>query len=167
MTPEAAQREARLRFGNLTKAKETTRDLHSFTSIESLLQDLRYGLRRLRHESAFALTAILTLGLVIGANGTIFSILEALLFRPLPLNNPSRLVVLFGSSRQSSRQSIPILDFEEFQKAKSLSGLSASQTQSVNLTGVEEPGRLIGSFISSNCFSMLGIEPIKGRTFTA
>jgi hypothetical protein len=120
MTPEAAQREARLRFGNLTKAKETTRDLHSFTSIESLLQDLRDGLSRLRHESAFALTAILTLGLVIGANGTIFSILEALLFRPLPLNNPSRLVVLFGSSRQSSRQGIPILDFEEFQKVISL-----------------------------------------------
>ncbi len=97
MPPAEAEREARRRFGNLTKTKENTRELHVFTLIESLLQDLRYGMRRLRHEPAFTFAAVLTLGLVIGANGTIFSVLEAILLRPLPFADPSQLVVLYGS----------------------------------------------------------------------
>lgn len=161
-----AMREARRSFGNLTKTKESTRDLHVFALFESLLQDLRYGLRRLRHEPAFTFAAVLTLGLVIGANGTIFSVLEAVLLRPLPFTDPSKLVILYGSDRRSQREAIPLLDLEEMGKARSLAALAAEQTQSVNLTGVDEPGRLIGSFVSANYFPTLGVQPAKGRGFT-
>src|SRR5581483_4962106 len=162
-----AEREARRRFGNLTKTTESTREAHVFNRLETLIQDLRYGMRRLRHEPAFTFAVVLTLGLVIGANGAVFSVLEAILLRPLPFANPSRLVVLFGSNRQSSREAIPVIDLEELQKAKSLSAIVAEQTQSVNLTGVDEPGRLIGSFVSSSYFRMLGVQPAKGRSFSA
>lgn len=94
MAPSEAAIEARRRFGNLTKTKENTRDLHMFTLLDTLWQDLRYGMRRLRHEPASSLAAILTLGLVIGANGTIFSVLEAILLRPLPFVDPTQLVLL-------------------------------------------------------------------------
>jgi putative ABC transport system permease protein len=167
LSPIEADREARRRFGNVTRTKESTRDLHMFTLLESLFQDLRYGLRRLRHEPAFTLAAVLTLGLVIGANGTIFSVLEAILLRPLPFSDPESLVVVMGSHRQSTREAIPIVDFEELGKARSLAALVAEQTQSVNLTGVEEPGRLIGGFVSFDYFKMLGVQPVKGRAFTA
>lgn len=166
LSPQDAEREARRRFGNLTTIQENTREVHVFQWLESTLQDLRYALRRLRHEPAFTLAAVLTLGLVIGANGTIFSVLEAILLRPLPFADPERVVMVFGSSQQSTRQAIPAIDLEELRQAKSLAGMAAETTQSVNLTGVDEPGRLIGGFVSSNYFSLLGVQPTQGRAFS-
>lgn len=166
MSPQEAELAARRSFGNLTKTKEDTRDLHVFHLLETLLTDVRFGMRRLRHEPAFAIAAILTLGLVIGANGTIFSVLEAILLRPLPFAEPSRLVALYGTNRESTREVIPVVDLEEFQKAQSLSAVAAEVTQSVNLTGVDEPGRLIGSFVSADYFPLLGVQPAAGRIFS-
>lgn len=166
MSAREAGLEARRRFGNLTSTKESTRELHVFQLLETFVHDIRYGLRRLRHESAFTLAAVLTLGLVIGANGAIFSVLEAILLRPLPFADPSKLLVLYGSNRESNRQMIPAIDLEELQSAKSIAGVAAETTQSVNLTGVEEPGRLIGGFVSESYFPLLGIQPAMGRGFT-
>lgn len=166
LTALEAGRQARLSFGNFTRAQENTREVHVFTLLESWLQDVRYGFRRLRREPAFALAAVLTLGLVIGANGAIFSVLEAILLRPLPFTNPDRLVVLFGTSNQSQRETIAAADLDDLAKAPSLAALAAQQTQSVNLTGVDEPGRLIGGFVSASYFPTLGIQPAKGRGFS-
>lgn len=165
LSPKDAEREARRRFGNVTRIQEDTREVHVFQGLESTLQDLRYALRRLRQEPAFTLAAVLTLGLVIGANGTIFSVLEAILLRPLPFADPARVVMVMGTTPQSTRQFMPVPDFEDLRQAKSLQGMAAEVTQSVNLTGVDEPGRLIGGFVSSNYFSLLGVQPAQGRAF--
>lgn len=158
-----ALREARRRFGNLTLTTENTRELHVFTVIDNAIQDLRYGLRRLRREPAFTLAAVLTLGLVIGANGAIFSVLEAVLLRPLPFVEPDRLIEIFGTNKDSNRAEIAIPDLEDLAGARSLSGIAAEQVQSVNFTGVEEPGRLIGGFVSASYFDLLGVKPAFGR----
>jgi putative ABC transport system permease protein len=165
LSPEDAWREARRRFGNLTAANEKTREMHVFTLLETLFNDTRYALRRLGREPAFTLTAILTLALVIGANGAIFSLVEAVLLRPLPYPNPDRLVMLFGTDGQSSRDAIAAPDLEDLAKARSLTVVAAEQRNSVSLTGVEEPGRLVGHFVSSPFFQMLGVQPAVGRLF--
>src|SRR3954452_7412769 len=77
--PEKARLEARRQFGNLGRTTEQTRELHVFHFIETIIHDVRYGLRRLYREPAFTLAAVITLGLVIGANGAVFSLTEAVL----------------------------------------------------------------------------------------
>ncbi len=163
MAHDAALHEARRRFGNVTLAAESTRDLHVFTGIHSILQDVRYGLRRLVRERAFTAAAVLTLGLAIGVNGAIFSVVEAVLLRPLPYPEPDRLVEIYGTTRDSNRAGLSIADLEELAAARSISAVSAEQVQSVNFTGVEEPGRLIGGFVGSSYFDILGVTPALGR----
>jgi putative ABC transport system permease protein len=162
---DEAFHQARRIFGNLTATRETTRSLHMFTALEDAFADLRYGIRRLRREPAFSLTAIVTLGLVIGVNGAIFSAVEAVLLRPLPFPAAERLVGLFGTDRTTRRDAFPAADLERLKQARSLDGVAAYQTQSVNLTGIEQPGRLIGGFISSSFLPLLGGSAAKGRTF--
>jgi predicted permease len=164
MAPAEAMREARRRFGNVALTTEQTRDLHVFSMLDHAIQDVKYGLRRLRREPAFTLAAVLTLGLVIGANGAIFSVLEAVLLRPLPFAEPNRLVELLGTSKGSNRGALSILDLEDIaSSARTISGIAAEEVQSVNYTGVEEPGRLIGGFVSGNYFEILGVRPLMGR----
>jgi putative ABC transport system permease protein len=110
---------------------------------------------------------VLTLGLVTGANGTIFSVLEAVLLRPLSFPSPAQLVFIFGSTPQSNRAGISIPDLEEFRRSASLSALTPYEQQSVNLTGVQEPDRLIGGFVSSAFFAGIGVHPVQGRGFNA
>jgi hypothetical protein len=152
LSPAEALLEARRRFGNITATKEKTRDMHVFTLLENLWHDARYAVRRLLREPTFTVTAILTLALVIGANGAIFSLVEAVLLRPLPYPEPDRLVALYGTDGHFGRTPIAAPDLDDLRASRSLSLVAAEQTQSVNLTGVEEPGRLIGSFVSSSYF---------------
>lgn len=167
MARDEALHEARRQFGNVTLVAESTRELHVFTGIDSILQDLRYGLRRLRRERAFAAAAVLTLGLVIGVNGAIFSVVEAVLLRPLPFPEPDRLVEIYGTTKDSNRAEISVADLEELASARSLASIAAEQVQSVNLTGVEEPGRLIGGFVASSYFEILGVTPALGRSISS
>jgi putative ABC transport system permease protein len=103
------------------------------------------------------------LGLVIGVNGAIFSVVEAVLLRPLPFPQPDRLVEIYGTTKDSNRAGISIADLEELAAARSLASIAAEQVQSVNFTGVEEPGRLIGGFVASSYFEILGVTPALGR----
>ena len=163
MARDKALAEARRRFGNVTLAAESTRELHVFTGIDSIVQDVRYGLRRLWRERGFTIAAVLTLGLVIGVNGSIFSVVEAVLLRPLPFPEPDRLIEIYGTTKNSNRAEISVADLEELAAAHSLQGIAAEQVQSVNLTGVEEPGRLIGGFVGRSYFEILGVAPALGR----
>ena len=163
--PEEARLEARRHFGNFGRTLEQTRELHVFGFLETTLQDVRYGLRRLYKEPAFTLAAVITLGLVIGANGAVFSLTEAILLRPLPYTEPDRLVVVWGQNLESKKTAISAPDLEDYRQAHSLAALAATTTQSVNLTGVEEPTRVIGGFVSSNFFGMLGAQAASGRLF--
>jgi len=167
MPREDALREARRLFGNLTRTVEGTRELHVFTGIESFVQDARYGLRRLWRERAFTSATMFTLGLVIGINGAIFSIVEAVLLRPLPFPQPDRLVEIYGTTKDSKRAEIHLGDVDRLGNARSLASISAEQVQSVALTGVAEPGRLIGGFVASSYFKTLDVTPTLGRSISA
>ena len=112
MNPSDAEFDARRRFGNLTLEKERTRDVKIFGALETFLQDVRFGLRMLRKNPGFASVAILTLALGIGANTAIFSVVNAVLIRPLPFAQPERLVRIFEKKRQIEFAAIWKLRFE-------------------------------------------------------
>src|ERR1043166_6736890 len=99
MTPEEARYAALRKFGNVVRAKEETHAVWITLWLEELLQDIRFGLRTFRKAPAFVMVAILTLALGIGANTAIFSLLDAVMFRPLPVDKPSELVLLQWKAR--------------------------------------------------------------------
>jgi putative ABC transport system permease protein len=132
----------------------------------TLLQDVRYGLRMLAKNPGFTIVAVLTLALGIGANTAIFSLVNAVLLRPLPFPDSRQLVVALGRTNQIARTAISYPDFEDWRKqSRSFAELSLWEAQSVNLTGRERPERVRGSFVSANFFPMLGVVPAIGRGF--
>ncbi len=134
--------------------------------METLLQDLRYGVRMLTQKPLFTLIAVVTLALGIGANTAIFSVVNAVLLRSLPYHKADQLVVLSSNSSSGERDGLSIPEAQDFQsRMQSLEGLAAFQSQSVNVTGGERPDRVRGAFVSSNYFQVFNINPIVGRTF--
>lgn len=160
-----AYEEARRRFGSVESIREETRDRNVNRHLEAFWQDARYGCRVLARQPGFASAAILTLAIAIGANGAIFSALEAVLFRPLPFPHADQLVFVWGKDAQHKRWSIAPADLEDWRKGKSFQSIAAVQAQSVNLTGIDEPTRVIGAFVSSEYFPILGVGATMGRTF--
>src|SRR5713226_636888 len=98
--PEEARHAARRAFGNIDLVKEVTRDMWGWTPVERLIQDLRYGLRMLRKSPAFAVVAVISLALGIGANTAIFTLINAVILRALPVRDPGGLVQLRSYSPQ-------------------------------------------------------------------
>jgi putative ABC transport system permease protein len=130
--------------------------------------DIRYGIRMLIKTPVFTIVAILTLGLAIGGTTAIFSIVNALLIRPLPLPNAERLVSIIGTDASGNPQYMSYPDFEDLSRqAKLFDGFSAFVPQSVNLTGQIQPQRVRGGFVSDNFFDLIGVQPAIGRSFTA
>ncbi|HZS05559.1 MAG TPA: ABC transporter permease [Blastocatellia bacterium] len=134
--------------------------------MQSLVQDVRFGVRMLVKKPGFAAMAIITLALGIGANTAIFSVVNAVLLRPLPFERPEQLVMAFTRTGQQARNWVAYPDLEDWQaQGQSFAALSALVPQSVNLTGTSEPTRVIGGFVSANFFRMLGVEAARGRGF--
>ena len=138
-------------------------ELEMFT----LWQDLRYGLRAIWKSPTFAIIAILTLALGIGANTATFSIVNAVLLRPLPYPEPSRLLKIYTSMPQFRDASVSYPNFLDWQQRNhSFTQLAAYRDDSFNLTGQANPERVRCQMASSTLFPILGINPIVGRTFT-
>lgn len=138
--------------------------------METLLQDLRHAFRALQKNPGFAAIAILTLGLAIGANTAIFSVVENVLLRPLPYPDPSALVQIWNTYLPAFPQ-VPNSsgDFQDFQReAKSFSQMASyvDVPRGFNLTGEGQPERLEARLATSGLFPLLGIHPVAGRTFT-
>jgi putative ABC transport system permease protein len=134
--------------------------------MDTLLQDLRFSLRLLRRQPGFTALVVLTLALGIGANTAIFSAVDGVLLRPLPLPEPERLVVLWGDHPEAGRQSISLPNFNDWREGvSSLESLSAFTIAALNLTGGGEPEQLRGVRVTASYFRTLGIWPIHGRTF--
>jgi putative ABC transport system permease protein len=167
MRPEEAEREAWRRFGNVGHIKDQARDIKGGGFMETLLQDLRYGVRTLVKHPGFTLIAVITLALGIGANTAIFSVVYALLLRPLPYHEPERLVML-GETWWGERRVVAYPNFSDWrERARSFEGMASFRWQSFNLTGVDKPVRLQGLIVNWNFFQLLGVRPQLGRMFAA
>jgi predicted permease len=168
MSPDEAHYAALRKFGNITRVKEDTRAVWPLLWLEQLLQDIRYGLRTLRKSPGFTTVAILTLALGIGANTAIFSVVNAVLLRPLPYQHPDRIV--WATERfpyNHNSAAVPSPDFLVWQN-----GNDAFETigafnggAGANLTGAGEPERVSTTDVTTNFFDMLGIRPLLGRAF--
>ncbi len=137
--------------------------------METLLRDIRYGIRSLVKRPGFTIVALIALALGIGANTAIFSLVNAVLLRPLPFAEPDRLVWMWGNIRGGgNRASVSPPDFLDYRKDnKTFEEFAASNSipLALNLTGSGEPERLSASTITGNYFQALGAKPLLGRTF--
>jgi predicted permease len=167
MDPEQARREAILAFGGLTQIQEQCREAHRARFFETAVQDLRYGLRVLRRSPAFTAVALLSLALGIGANAAIFSLVDALMLRALPVEDPGRLV-LFTNYRQETKPgnfSYPAFEWfrdhnQVFSGVLTVSGMFGPNVV-YNGEGVKSRLQLV----SDEYFSVLGVNPVAGRLF--
>jgi putative ABC transport system permease protein len=131
--------------------------------------DVRYGLRLLRKSPGFALVAILTLGLGIGANTAIFSTVDALLIRALPYGDPDRIVMLWEDAHEAGfpKNTPAPGNYTDWARLnRSFSGVAATRGTSANLTGGGVPEQIVGRAVTPNFFAVLGVNPIAGRAFT-
>jgi putative ABC transport system permease protein len=136
-------------------------------SMDALRQDIRYALRTLRARPTFTIVAILTLALGIGATTAIFSVVSAVLLRPLPWPHADRLVLVWGTRGTTRQNAVVYLDYLDWRaQAHSFSSLGVIRGQSVNLTGGDQPERVIGEFVTANVFRMLRNTAQQGRLFT-
>jgi putative ABC transport system permease protein len=135
--------------------------------METVVQDLRYGWRTLTRSPGFTVVAVLTLALGIGANSSIFSLINAVLLRPLPFKEPDRLVAIW-ERRASSNDLLPSSGHEFAawrDRSQGFEGLAIFQGDGLNLTGAGDPVLVNALEGSANCLSVLGVQPLLGRTF--
>jgi putative ABC transport system permease protein len=134
--------------------------------MQTLIQDLRIGVRLLVKRPAFTAVAILTLALGIGANTAIFSVINALLLKALPYHRGDQLIILLATNSSGARDGLSIAEAQDFaSQLSTLDDFAAMQSQSVNLTGAGEPERVRGGLVTANFFDAFKILPIYGRTF--
>jgi putative ABC transport system permease protein len=168
--PEEAARAARLEMGNLGLIKEVTRDMWGWTAVEQVAQDIRYARRTLGKSPGFTLVAVLTLALGIGANTAMFSVINAVLLRPLPFPNPDRLVAVTetdmrrGPNVRSSSVSWPNF-FDWRSRAHGFDALSAYRDTNLTLTEGSRALNIDAAVVSSEFFSTLGVQPMLGHAF--
>jgi predicted permease len=159
---------ARRSFGNFSAFKEACREMWTLGSIEILWQDVRYALRTLRKSPAFTSVAVFALALGIGANIAIFSVVNAVVLKPLPYRDPAQLTLLVGNVKRVNmeRRGASYPDFVDWRKqSRSFVDMAGYSGVSYTLTGAEEPERIDGEFVSASYFPILGISPVLGRTF--
>ena len=169
MNPAAARRRALIKLGGVEQVKENYRGRRGIPWFETLLQDLCFGLRMLRKNPGFTAVAILTLALGIGANTAIFSVVNAVLFESLAYKDPERLVYVWSTMIS---QGLPTFassapDFREWRDRNTVFvDMAASEYKDFDLSDPgQEPSRLQGATVTSNLFSVLGVNPAVGRSF--
>ena len=178
VTRADAERAAARRFGNVTRLKEQGHDLRTARIADAMLRDLRHSARSLRQSPAFALAVVLTLGLGIGGNTAIFSVVDQLLVRPLPYPRGDQLLVIretfynptgHGSAPTFIDQnSVSPANWLDWQRDNhTLQSLAAWRTRTYTLTGVGEPARVDAQVVSSEFFPLLGVRPLLGRAISA
>lgn len=168
-TPEPeARAAARRKFGNMTHQSEEARSTWIARWISDLAQDLRHALRGMRRDAGFTTFAILIAGLGIGASSTVFSVVNALLLRPLPFRDPGQLVWISNADTYSTETEHYVDLREANQSFSDLAGWNAYyQAGNQELTGNGEPERLTSVAVTGNLFTLLGVQPAMGRSFTA
>jgi putative ABC transport system permease protein len=170
MTPDEARRKALLSFGGSERWKAEAREQYRARPMDGVRQDVTFALRTLRRHRAFAVTAVLTLALGIGASTAIFSVVNAVLLRPLPYSDGSRLALIWGDLRTRGVTDFPFSPalYRELEERTSsfeeIAGLNPFQA-TIQLPG-ESPERLRALGVTSNLLSVLGTSVLHGRDFT-
>ena len=171
MTVEAARRDARRRFGNWALAKEKTHEMNIIVSIQTVGQDLRYALRSLRKSPGFTALAVLAMALGIGANTAVFTVVNGVLLRPLPLVQPERLFLISYKQQLGPFAGGPGLEdhhYLEFQRrTHAFERVTTFGKDQVTLTGAGDAVRLTAAMVTSSFFPVLRVSPAMGRTFAA
>lgn len=168
MPPDQARHLAFRNFGPMEKHKEEARDARGVSWLEELTADLRYGVRTLAKNPGFAVLAVVTLGLGIGANTAIFSVINGVLLKPLPYQNGNRLVLVQQSAPRANQANfgVSIKELYDYRtQLASFEGLVEFHQMSFDLLRRGEPDRVATGVVSPNFFDVLGIQPILGRTF--
>src|SRR5262245_34178749 len=170
LPPDEAQAAALKSFGSPSRNTELGYDIRGGGWLEALWQDLRFGARMLFKQPGFTAIAALTLGLGIGANITIFSVVNAVLLRPLPYPDSDRLIYLWSAAPKQniSERASAYANFSEWRSQNtSFEDLAVSDPTVVTLTGAAEPEGVMSVRASANYFPLLGVAPMLGRAFTA
>jgi predicted permease len=173
MTPEEARHKARREFGGIEQTKEICRDTRRVSLLETLSQDVRFGLRMLRKSPGFTAVAVLTLALGIGATTAVFSLVSAILLKPLPFPNPDQIVLPELVSPPGVNLGSDYFPWSQTQfrflaqDSHPFEAVAAFQNDSFNLTGTDVPSFLDGFRVSAEFFPALGISPALGRGFIA
>ena len=165
---EEAVRLARVEFGGVEKIKEECRETSGWQWPQELGQDIRYGLRMLRKNWGFTTVAVLTLALGVGANTAIFSVVYAVLLKPLPYANAQQLFNVFQEQKKdsSAKTGWSYLNFAEVRKQNTVfSGMAGAQRHQLTLTGRGEPRVVDTSVVTPEFFSVFGEKPLAGRIF--
>src|SRR5499426_853638 len=165
MSPEDARSAARRLFGSVALSKEDSRAMWGFGSLEILSQDLRYGLRMLVKNPGFTTIAFLTLALGIGANTAIFTLLDKVLIRPLPVEQPHQLVTFVEDASGAPAIFSYPLYAELRDRNDVLSGVVAYDQKPFSLSDGSQSERVVGQIVSGNYFATLGVRPALGRFF--
>ncbi len=170
MTSEAARDTARRRFGSVALVKDDCRESWGVRAIDMLTQDVRFALRNLRKYPSYTAVVLLTLALGIGANTAIFSVVHAVLLRPLPYANGDRLVEVRQQAPKIgvANAGVSVKEVNDFRaQTESLDAVVEYHQMSFNMLGRGEASRVQTGVVSANFFDVLGVSPILGRTFRA
>jgi predicted permease len=167
MTADEARAAARRQFGNLMRTQENARETWQFPRFETIVQDVRYGLRGIRKSPSFSLVVILTLALGIGANTAIFSVVYSVLLRPLPYPHGERLVRLGESTAQASGIAVTWINFQHWRsESTAFEDMAAATGAGLTLTGRGDATVVSARLVTSNMFRLTGMTPALGRLFT-
>ncbi|MBE0543426.1 MAG: ABC transporter permease [Verrucomicrobia bacterium] len=169
MSQEDAEREARKRFGNVQSVREECRERRGASFGEATWQDVRFGLRMLRKNPGFTAVAVLTLALGIGANTAIFSVVNAVLLRPLPYHESERLVAVSESNPQLGWQqyTVSLANYLDWREQNSVfDALAATATAGMGImNSASGPEQVRTAFVSANLFPVFNVKPLLGRSF--
>ncbi|MDE1176455.1 MAG: ABC transporter permease [Edaphobacter sp.] len=170
--PEEARRQTMIQLGGVEQTRQKQREARGLPWLEILISDLRYTMRTLRRDRSFAVVAVLILALGIGANIAVFSVVNTLMLRPLPLYDPGRLVWIAPpdanglSSMTYSADAYDDLRLMNTSYTDVTAYYAFSAPDNLRLSGHGEPSPLTGIGVTSNFFHVLGVDPILGRSFT-
>ena len=158
-----------VRFGGVERIKESTRDEIRPALLEDSVRDVRHGVRVLRHAPGFTTAALVTLALGIGATSAIYSVVRTVLLQPLPYRDPERIVTVWETNRGgTTRNVIAPANFVEWrERSRTLDHLGMVGPASVPMVVNGEPLEVAGLTVSSDVFSVLGVQPALGRAYTA
>jgi putative ABC transport system permease protein len=165
MSPSDARRAAIRKLGNTTILREDVYQMNTIGFFETLAQDLRYTCRMLLKSPGFALTAILTIALGLGANAAIFSFLDAVLLKPLPYPDPDRLIMVFEKPPGFARNSVAPANFLDWRENSKTARLVASSGNWLTLTGHGDPQRVQARQVTWDYFDVIGTPVATGRSF--